>query len=206
MSRDELDLDALAVEPVVPADRRRAALWAAGIAASAIAVLFLLLTTDLVLGRPTAPGALTAPDGFGEWRADPQSAAVVADQVRADQQSLGLTPFSAAYTDNRVGLIVAWGGTGPTGGRPDDDAMLRTLRERTQRMVPDVRAGAPAAADPGAHRGRASCAQAVDADRQYTICGWIFGRTALGLLIVDGTDAGTDPGARLREVLDHLVL
>src|SRR4051812_16871459 len=94
VSRDELDLDQLPAEPVVPGDPRRAALWAAGIGVCAVFVLFLLLTSDLIFGRTVR---LVAPPGFGHWTADAGLSADLAAGAAIDQDRLEMNRFSAAY-------------------------------------------------------------------------------------------------------------
>ncbi|MER7272850.1 hypothetical protein ABT369_00190 [Dactylosporangium sp. NPDC000244] len=185
----------------MPADPRRAAMWAAGIAGCAVLVLFLLLTSDLVFGRTVG---LAAPAGIGDWAANPALAATLAEGVLGDQEALGARPFSAAYLSADGRPLLVWGGTGRAVQRADDAALLRTLRERTLRFVPDSGGGTTADADPGPNRGRATCTDTRRDGFGYVVCAWTFGAAALGVLVVDGPDA--DPAATLRRVLDAVVV
>jgi hypothetical protein len=200
VSRDELDLDQLPAEPVVPGDPRRAALWAAGIGVCAVFVLFLLLTSDLIFGRTVG---LVAPPGFGRWTADADLAAALAGGVLADQDRLGVKRFSAAYTSEGGARLLLWGGTGSAVESAADATLLETLRIQTLQLVSAAPDGRTLAADPGRHRGRATCTE-DDQDSRYTVCAWTQGEAALGILLVDIPAA--DVGGTLREALNAVVV
>ncbi|WP_432988675.1 hypothetical protein [Dactylosporangium sp. CA-233914] len=199
MSLDELDLDSLDSEPVVPSDPRQAALWAARIGLCAVFVLFLLLTSDLVFGRTVA---LAAPERIGPWAADPQLTETLDRGVRAAQDELGAEPFTAAYTDDDGRMLLLWGGTGLPVKDADDAAVLGVLRETMLGFVIDGGRGAVAAgADPGRHHGKASCTVVRYGEARYTVCVWTLDEAALAMLVVNGTEPGDD----LRTVLDAVV-
>jgi hypothetical protein len=201
VSRDELDLDDLPAEPVVPGDPRRAVLWAAGIGVCAVFVLFLLLTSDLIFGRTVR---LAAPPGFGRWTADADLAAALAGWVQADQERLGVKRFSAAYATEDGARLLLWGGTGSEVESAADATLLETLRIQTLQLVSSAPDGRTLGADPGRHRGRATCTEADQEGARYAVCAWTQGEAALGILLVDIPAA--DVGGTLREALDAVVV
>ncbi|WP_432827025.1 hypothetical protein [Dactylosporangium sp. CA-092794] len=201
MSRDELDLDSIEPETVVPQAPARAALWAAGIGGCAVFVLFLLLTSDLVFGRSVTLGM---PERIGDWSAatsvlpgDP------GDGLGAEQG------YAAVYlTDDGNAALVLWGGTGGRIGPARAASVLATLRDGTLVFVPgtaghDKTVGATADADPGTHGGLAACTPVRYDEERYTVCAWTGRQAALGMLF---RPAPPDPGTALRTVLDAVVL
>ncbi|WP_433615524.1 hypothetical protein ACQP2P_11840 [Dactylosporangium sp. CA-139114] len=149
-------------------------------------------------------GRAGGPAGIGDRTAAPALAAALADDVLGDQEALGAAPFSAAYLSADGRPLLVWGGTGRAVQRADDAALLRTLRERTLRFVPEPGGGTTADADPGPDRGRATCTDLRRHGSGYAVCAWTFGAAAVGVLVVDGPD--DDPAATLRRVLDAVVV